>query len=448
MPAATTPLASAPSVRPVNEGSAFAPESGKLYRFEAGAHPVIEVMRLWPDPRAWRRYAGGGWRGHRPEIDLRPGPTRGRMRPLVRTWRRNLALAVERVPDDVVRVVAPLPVFLRWRALSLVARVEGALELFESNPALGAALAYPAAFGRPVQRPLRVARRLVARRRVHVLEWLGLPATRSAERVLRRLPAQDINCRSLELVGRLLREGSRVLHHMPRLHAPLLRILAEGSSRKQVSGALVRALADAPRSDIDRVARQIKWIGVIQDDLRVEVRPTLRTEPQVARLYASLWGRRRRESRFRWTIESFPPPPFPVAALERFRLVPSTRPQELAQLGAVLDNCLGGVPSYPHGVAAGHSYVYSVQDPLVGRPLAALHLHRKLDAGTPWEVLELLGPSNAPVAEATAVAVGAWLEEAQSVPGEWSVVHPSTITRREVPEASEASGAPEATPGD
>ncbi len=88
-----------PPTRPINDGRAFDSSSGKLFRFQGTDAALIEVMRLWPEPRAWRRYDGGPWRGDRPQIDLAEARLRGRVRPLTRRWRSNLRLAADRIPD-------------------------------------------------------------------------------------------------------------------------------------------------------------------------------------------------------------------------------------------------------------------------------------------------------------------------------------------------------------
>ncbi len=421
-----------PPTRPINDGSAFDSSSGKLFRFQGTDAALIEVMRLWPEPRAWRRYDGGPWRGDRPQIDLAEARLRGRVRPLTRRWRSNLRLAADRIPDEVRAIVASLSYRSQWRALSMMARVPGATDLFASNPALGVALAFPECFGRPVRRPLDAARRLVRRRRVEAMEWLGLPARRSAERVLRRLAPQDATPGAVRTVGVLLREQPRTLAHLPALHAPLLRLLGGAAPRLVLSPRLLYEIAALPAARAWPATATVDDVWVLREQLGHREPLRLRSRRHADAVRAELLEARQAVGALRSVVETFPPPPFPAGQRDEVVFEPVVRPEQLGYLGERLANCLAD-PSQPYArlVGQGNSYVYSLRYGADRRPRAVLHLARSGSGGR-WTVSDLRAACNQPPPPGVERTVRAWLKDGQMVDGPWVVRHPSTLRWRKV----------------
>ena len=123
-----------------NSGSAFCPESGKLFEFWQGGPGdscgEIIVTRFWPDPRCWRkalrRLPDGsvvteGWtgRGHCAVVELRPMPgpmTRAKAGSMYmrRDWNRNRALC--QAPEDVLDALGKIRSECRWALLNLLDR--------------------------------------------------------------------------------------------------------------------------------------------------------------------------------------------------------------------------------------------------------------------------------------------------------------------------------------
>ncbi len=416
--------------RPVTDGSAFSTETGKLFLFDSTGPSSIEVIRMWPDPRAWRRLGNGPWRGSRPEIDLtlRPPPTRGRPR-----WRReaaNIRAATERVPEEVRRLIAPLPTHFQWRTLSFAARVDGGLELLASNPTLAAALAHPMAFGLKVNRPLRAARRKVRRKRAHIVEWLGLPPKRSVERLLRRIPPEDIGGDTLIHLRACV--GMHVLSHAPRLDRELLRLLARQGETTTLSPALILELSRLSRADLPTVMTRIWRVRRLSYLLRDRHPQVLRSVNQVRRVERDLQRRYDQNERgvprptpLNALDITFPPPPFAAADCGPVSLTPASSTAELRHIGKTLKNCLdGGVNHYGLRIARGASAVFAVEEKSTGALIGALHLQRNGGEGARWATAELRGPRNEPLPSERESLIESWLEASQASPGDWTARHP------------------------
>jgi len=127
----------------------------KLYRFRGSpaSHEIV-VLRPWPDPRAWRRSSGGvGWWGCRPSIDLRRADRA--LREKATHGARHERAAALQVPAPIRSAVGPLPQWTQWAVLSMVARVDGALDLLQASPALAVGLAHSFALRPTQKRPIR-----------------------------------------------------------------------------------------------------------------------------------------------------------------------------------------------------------------------------------------------------------------------------------------------------
>ena len=426
--------ASPPPSRPINDGSAFDPETGKLFRFDAGEPSSIEVMRLWPDPRAWRRLDGGFWRGWRPLIDLgEPArASRRRGRPLRRRWLQNLGSALERIPAAMRDRITPLPCPSHWRSLSMLARVPGADDLFDSNLALAVALAHPHCFRSPVRRPIDLARRLVRRRRVDALDWLGFPARRSTERILRRFHPDSINIGSLQSVRSLLRREPRTLQHLPALHWPLLHVLTNPRVRRRVQPRLLIELARLPPARAWRIANALQDIDVLLEQLERGAGPTLRELAQVDPVRDELLLARERLGGLRLVVRGLPPPPFERVRLDDLVIEPVRHVEQLAWLGAELRNCLEDPnQGYAASIGAGDGYLYSMK---WGRGRkGALYLERGRLPESSWSVSDLKASCNKPAPPRVAEAVQAWLGDAHRKAGPWTLRYPSTVCWEPVP---------------
>lgn len=125
-----------------------------------------------------------------------------------------LSRAMAEVPDPVRTLVVRYPAPVRWRLL-VAAHGAGTpfLELLESHPVLGVALACHHQLG--VTRRYRSAfvQRWAGRRRVAIMKVLGLPATPAAVRVLSRVKASEAHLASLKVASRVLdTQMDRVVH--------------------------------------------------------------------------------------------------------------------------------------------------------------------------------------------------------------------------------------------
>lgn len=96
----------------------------------------------------------------------------------------------------------------RWHLINLWIRVPEGRELFDAIPALAMALASGWCFrGRLEPHLFRSIRRLVRRKRVRILSWLGFPANPSTLKLLKSLPSNMISVPALLGLRRILTEG-------------------------------------------------------------------------------------------------------------------------------------------------------------------------------------------------------------------------------------------------
>ena len=194
---------------------------GKLFDFSP---EHILVMAPWPDPRAWVKTSGTGFRVTRKHADeffrhalfakdhLVPKPTilSSGQRLLFpeddyisfyeqvgRYYELRRAPYFDAMPDEVRNDLLRYS-GRRWHLLSLFARCPGALDLSRSNPGLCYALASNWVFHRPaVKQPVRAARAMVMRKQKQILEWLGFPGTEPARRILAKIMPKALGVASL-----------------------------------------------------------------------------------------------------------------------------------------------------------------------------------------------------------------------------------------------------------
>jgi hypothetical protein len=418
---------------PINDGSAYDPSTGKLRRFVSAGAGVIEVVRYWPEPRAWLRIGEGAWRGESPYLDLvdaEAAPSRAG-RPRTRRFRANLRAAVSTIPEPVRAILRTLPPRVQWRCLSLFARADGALELAASNPALAVALACSRELGVRVKRPLRSARALLRRRRRDIAGWLGFPPTAAAVRVLSRLPPGDCDPSHLLHLRALLSAEPRTVLHLRALNAGVLQLLGHPRLRPLIAPSLVEACAAMTRSRAQRLAQRIEAIESNAGFLgRGGDLPLLRSARDVHRLSRELDRARRVRGARRRVFAPFPPAPFPDGALGPSGVtVEAIRGHdELVSAGREDHNCLADPTCYPVRIAEGLDALYRVrweEDAVPQRAL--LRLSRPLVAGAFWHILELFAPCNQVVTPWVREALQAWVDEGHRTGTEWRIVHPPSV---------------------
>jgi hypothetical protein len=277
--------------------------------------------------------------------------------------------AFGRVPVAIRRLVAPHLPGLQWGLLSMVARVDGALELLESNPALAVGLAYSSALRKPVKRPLRSARWLVRQPRRRIAGWLGFPETKATVRALSRVEPEDCSLLVLGHLGQLLASGDRWVHHLPKLRAePLL--LMEPTVRPALTFGLLEELALEPR---DRrrscAAADVRFVLAVAQRLKPPMRlPPLRSIAQVRQLVGELVHEERRQHLLRWKAAGdFPAPPYPAGEMPL--VLPDDRPVQIRPItdaegllahAGYQRNCMANDDEYLERILDGTGFAYEL----------------------------------------------------------------------------------------
>lgn len=387
---------SQPPHRLPNPGSAFDCESGKLYRFSRCDHFIqqgtIEVIRPWPDPRAWIKELFAdldeceliadrqplqtrGWRGNQPLLSLDAvadhGPrTEEDSRTFDARWKNNHGLALARIPDEVRAAVCQFHPRYHWRVLNLLARAPGLIERAESQPLLLLALAHARYFKeRSIRKPHRAARALCGRRSTEILRWLDWPAPRSSLRLLRKLVPRQVRLADLHRLRRLVLANEKWVNHLPRLNRSVLLLLEY--HRPVVSSRFVSDVCqlDEPRSQ----ARSLRTLRRVRQNHELE--PGRRSFPKVRSLaHLEDLGQRDRARQGRggpdwWAdgsmtpIITVPTPPFPEggeAEGSALSVRPLCSPAEIVAHSRKMRNCLAVSPTHLRPIAAGRAAVYEV----------------------------------------------------------------------------------------
>jgi hypothetical protein len=205
-------------------------KNSKLYSFSKSE---VIVLRSWPDPQGYVKTETHGWQSRRSDSD-RLFSDSVRQHVAVskksyscdisdnlrdtdyRAWRKNMDASVlasyaAMIPPQVLRQVRRYSV-RRWHMLCLFARCPASLDLSKTNPALAFMLANSWVFHKPKPtKPMRTARRLLKKRYIDILRYIGFPATQLSLDVLSRIPSS-----SLSVIGLLrLRSALKRVYDNP-----------------------------------------------------------------------------------------------------------------------------------------------------------------------------------------------------------------------------------------
>jgi hypothetical protein len=414
------------TVRPqVQQGTTWS--GGKLYYF----HPeYVEVMRVWPDPRAWRKDFGEGWKhvlsarfhydGHRSSAErlqtviarvAHGQPTLPHPRD-VPEIQYNQRLR-RQIPDWEVWQAIPPRVGAQlsglggrdWHLLTLLAHVPAALELSESNRAVAWILASSRDFA-PCAQPMRRARSLVALPRHELLGRLGWPARKAVVKLLGRVDPLGLwNVRHvLELRDRshdedFLREAG----HLPVIGPDTLRLLADPALCRLAQPSLWRESAERPPEFRNTpIAGWLAHAVELARDLHRDLAPIASVQ-QLRSLIADLWrGQAELADRDGLTQAEFGGPPVPQP--EGMTCEPIESYERLRQESEQMHNCVASpAQRYVHAIRAGRGYAFHLSHPAT----ATVFIER---AGEVWKLAEVKGPCNSPVPAWLVARLRAWVE--------------------------------------
>jgi len=245
----------------------------------------------------------------------------------------------------------------RWHLYNLMARVPGAVDLCDSNPAIAYMLASNWVFHQPaVKNGLRAARTQVLKPQRQILQWLGFPPTESARKILRKIEPESLSIPGLLQLRTRLRSGEvvKLLSHLPRINAAVLYAISRPAWQGWLSPALLRDIArNSSGMDFDLIVTLRDTFGMWQAAGANYAPPRRLTSiQQLRRIHDEL-------SQLDWAgdlPEEFPAPPLTGGeGIEPLR----TRTQ-LRTEGREQKNC---VHSYTTQIHAGTYYVYSAHTP-------------------------------------------------------------------------------------
>lgn len=380
------------------------------------------LVMAGPMPQAWgKSTARPSWHCTRPQL-FPPVPIRMSSSELDRfltgspedlrqlSYPKLLEVNVRRWLRDVfakhVTIIESLNRRVSWGCLQCLVRIPGALDLWESNPALLVLCAYHSAFNfaKRTKAPFRVTRRLIQSKRRDILTHCGFLS--STLHVLERIPPADLSFKILFLIRKAMRDldTRKLLLHAPdelvlnRVTVPFL----SDTTRSMTSVYLLREMQKQYRShkwcplprrpygvyntlrDIQRMREAMDVTGPF---------PRFRTIAEVDRVHARLCRRWNR-----WTFEkqmldlSFPPQPLPDVEIvgERDSVVIQAivQPAALYRHAAEVHNCvwLRGM-----SVAGGVSYIYQAFRRNKGDSLHTLEIVKQ---SRHWVLIELEASEN------------------------------------------------------
>ena len=422
-----------------NPGSAFDADTGKLFQFRRDGkdseYARIEVVRLWPDPRCWKKSlkqlpSGAvetkGWQGGAPDLalqflyDLGPKTLEESLRKQAR-WTANFNQALLRVPDELREAVCRFAPQHHWRVLNLLARAPGFLERVEAQPLVVLSVAYANYFkSASVCRPYRSARALQTKRSADILRWLDWPTPKSSLKLLRRLDPSVVQVSDLYRLRQLAERGERWLRHLPRLNPSALLLLDYHRNLvcfRLVEQAATTLEAREQRWVVRAVRRLRRWVARGPEGRRV---PRVRDSQHLQQLSLALVRRRRLAeqgqlpaARRKPPSIEVPPPPFENSVditTGPLVLRPLTSGQELFEHSRRMGNCLAFSPAYLQAIESGQGVAYELHWAGEGkRPsLTATAYFARNEEGR-WALQELALPYNAEAPDWLTHKVWGWL---------------------------------------
>jgi hypothetical protein len=274
----------------------------------------------------------------------------------------------------------------RWHLYNLMARVPGALDLCDSNPAIAYMLASNWVFHQPaVKNGLRAARALVFKPQRNILQWLGFPPTESVRKILRKIEPESLSIPGLLRLRTRLRNGEvvKLLAHLPCINAAILYATSRPAWQVWLSPALLQDIArNSSGMDFDLIItlRDTFSMGLAAGANDAAPR-RLTSIRQLRRIHDEL-------SRLDWAgdlPEEFPSPP--LAGGEGIEPI-CTRTQ-LRTEGREQNSC---VHSYSERIHAGTYYVYRAHVP--GRVTIGI---KKTGKKNRWVLDQIYQSCNRPV---------------------------------------------------
>jgi hypothetical protein len=273
---------------------------------------------------------------------------------------------------------------------------DAALDLLQSNAALGFLVATRAFAGRGEAASLLAATLLQKRR--HLAGQFGFAPTEASLKMLQKVPPDAVTLPLLDSTREALRDHrcERVLAHLSRITPAVLKVVTHTELFGRFAPSAMRQLEqinpETPQFDIlgrlEDLANSASRKGVIVPMIR-----TLRDIDAAFRPPLLPPRKPVREPKVR-----FPEPPVP--GTETVRAIRSR--SALTKEGHVMRHCIGTNRYYLHEILGGDLYVYRVSAPM------RLTLAIRRVAGE-WQIGEAKGVGNALPTPAAMTAIKTWL---------------------------------------
>jgi hypothetical protein len=241
------------------------------------------------------------------------------------------------------------------------------------------------------------ARALVHKKQVEILRWLDFPPTKPVRRILRKVIPKAATVESLLYLRAVLTDPfrSKVLSHLPVIHAGVIRILSDNRFCPFFSPAFYHDLAVHPDyTDADGCRTLFFSVRDAFDMAR-----TLDVQIPVFHSLNALLAFHNRLSEQDWSDglpQQFPEPPYPGTRA----IQPICTVEELIQEAREQKNCCG---FYGERICRGDYYLYRAETPL----RVTIGIQRQNDKNGRWQVDQIFQAENEPVPPEVAIRL-AW----------------------------------------
>lgn len=317
-------------------------------------------------------------------------------------WSEEFSLVIQffsNVPLEVRDLVARFQT-RQWQLLVFATEHRSAaLELMSSNPALAFCLASRTSFA-PGQPAGNVTAWGLAQRRRDLAASLGFPARESVVKILAKIPPEECRLRLLKVLACRLQDHwvRKSLAHIAVIKKEILGVL-HSSFYRSVTPSFISGLARLPTETLQELEpdRLLDNAGRVYHRWKCRNLPKHRFQSiEQLRKFVNELERKVTERKLRTLLQiKFPPPPFP--GTEAIRAIHT--PQLLLEEAGQQHNCL---VDYCQQVADGTFYAYRMTSPERG----TIGL-TKTPSG--WELSQVAGPCNKPVAEETEQVLKEWV---------------------------------------
>jgi hypothetical protein len=407
---------------------------GKLVVF--GSTQIL-VVRQWPDIRGWRKTEQRGWHPWRPVLNPRlirlheprlkqasasnePDQTlscTGRSC-LLDDWIRYKLARQRRFDEAAWRFSERIPLEVRravrsfgqshYEVLQAFARVDYALELYRSNPALFYALVRNDQFlVEPPRARLAACRRWIFHKQHEISRWLGFPedAGKVCVRILAKLPSRDVRVHRLWWLRQMLADPQlrRLLVFAPRIDATVIGFIWDAKEllHPTLAGKLVQRLDGKVLFQTRLLVRDIARMWRLLERPWPPARSVCGVNA-FEDLHNELWQHCERRVRSAGLNIRFVEPPLPE--WPDIELLSTTR--EIIAEGEEMEHCVASfIPDMTSGERA--ILIYRVLWP----ERATLRLAK---AGERWRIADLRGSRNRVPSPETFDYINTWLGQIQN----------------------------------